>query len=84
MNVMLSRARKGMIIIAKRLFIQNHPETLVARLAEKLGTGWLQCRELENGVKIFSDEVRLRSGCDFQQLGSAHNTVGPFGSRTRK
>ncbi|KAF8342729.1 P-loop containing nucleoside triphosphate hydrolase protein [Cantharellus anzutake] len=58
MNVMLSRARKGMIITANKSFLLRHPDLLVTKLAASLETEWIPARDLQTGIKMFNDEVR--------------------------
>lgn len=54
--MMLSRCKKGMVVLANRTFLLEHArarETLVAKMAEEMTEPWLTDRDIMNGRRVF-------------------------------
>lgn len=59
-NVMLSRCKVGMVIVANRSFLLDNEQarqTLIAKLAEELNSEWISWPEVEKGKQIFEPKV---------------------------
>lgn len=62
-NVMLSRCKIGMVVIANRTFLMENidaKETLIARLAMELDVEWISSQDIASGERqIFDLEVSI-------------------------
>jgi len=57
-NVMLSRCKKAMVVIAKREFLENKAkDTLLGLLAQEFEDRWTRYEDLVSGQPLFNHDV---------------------------
>lgn len=55
---MLSRCKKGMVIVAKRDFLENKgDETLVGKMVQEFEERWMTSAQLAAGTPLFDHNV---------------------------
>lgn len=75
---MLSRCKKGMVVVAKREFLENRAsETLLGLLAREFEDRWVKYEDLVAGSMLFNQDVRRSIKLAFAVR--SHGISGPSG-----